>query len=109
MHLSEDGGKAESHDSADGTQRLVPSPTDGVQHPVNPDVIADTNVRHILRGNKDILLVGIGIRRVDLRRQGNVSFGGNREGELGITIIFILMRRLTASMKTSNSSRKEWR
>lgn len=98
-------GKRITTDSMDGSWKLVPSPTDGVQHPVNPDVIADTNVGHILRGNKDILLVGVGIGRVDLGGQASVRLLKERGKERrALTIIFILMRRFTASMKTSNSS-----
>ena len=72
-----------------------------ITHPVHPDSVSDLNITHILRSDQNILFLVGRIRSV------NLPCGETRKASkitLKHTIIRMLMRRLTASMKTSNSS-----
>lgn len=65
---------------------------------------ANMDVIHILRGDKYVLLSIGRVGRVDLKRDFKTGWGPSRTVEKSLTIILMAMRRLTASMNTSNSS-----
>jgi hypothetical protein len=62
------------------------------------------DVLHILRGDKYVLLSIGRVGRVDLKRDVNGFLSLVKPLKKSLTIIFMLMRRLTASINTSNSS-----
>lgn len=77
----------------------------GIIHPMDSDLLLDLDSCHVLRGDQDVLPVIRGLCAVNLEsgvvRVSNMFF---REVSWP-TIIRMLIRLLTASMKTSNSSR----
>lgn len=73
-------------------------------HPMHTDRLANLDAVHILRRNENILfLVGL-ICGVDLVDHERMSTARNESKDLMRTMSLMLIRRLTASMKTSNSS-----
>ncbi len=62
------------------------------------------NIIHVLWGDKYVLLSIGRVGRVDLKRDFKNGLGPSETVEKSLTIIFMAMRRLTASMNTSNSS-----
>ena len=79
----------------------------GIGHPVYTDSVSDVDVRHVLRRDQYVLLPVGGIGGIDLQETGTSECDVCRtQVHHEHTIIFILIRRLTASMNTSNSSKK---
>lgn len=87
------------HSPAETKRALV---TLGICHLMNANRIPKLN-RNLQWRDQDVLLLIRGIRCVDLVAISESVYCMSRKRH---TIIFILMRRFTASMKTSNSSRE---
>ena len=85
-------------------QCRLPAFTFRVEHAIDTDSLSWVDVGHVLRSNQYVLLL--------IAIVGGVDLCGNRIADQlnecyhisSRTIIFMLIRRLTASMKTSNSS-----
>ena len=74
---------------------------------MHPDSVRYGHVLHILGSDEDVLFA---VRRLGSVNLEGGAFGvrngvnGERCSVKGLTIIFMLIRRLTASINTSNSS-----
>lgn len=97
--------RTQERSRASSSRRHVQSvTTDRIQHPVDPHIAPDVDVRHILGCDENILLVRVCSRSGDLEPVDEYEVVSFTDKEP--TIIFILIRRLIASIKTSNSSRQ---
>ena len=71
---------------------------------MHTDRVTDVDVRHVLRRDQDILLAVRRVGGVDLLSITHENTFEHKRESGERTIIFILIRRFTASMNTSNSS-----
>ena len=75
-----------------------------IRHPMDTDSISNVDVIHVLRGDEDVLLAIRRVCSVDLWEVLVNTWSTHNHRSVELTIILILIRRLTASMNTSNSS-----